>query len=272
MFFENVTKVIIMKPIIGITTAYDWKDGKIFVREAYVKRIKEAGGIPILLPPIADVDDVLAIVDGILLTGGGDIHPRYYGEEATAKLRSLAPLRDEFEITLVKKAIENNIPILGICRGIQVINVALGGSLYQDLAADIPHSIKHDWFAEGKYLVPADYRVHEVRIKTTSKLFDLLKKNLDVESTSEVFLMVNSFHHQAIKKLGNGLKPVAYASDGIIEAIEMQDKFVIGIQWHAEYLKDMLPLFEGLVKEAERIKEKNVEETPTEEPDESHHT
>ncbi|AIF69891.1 hypothetical protein PAP_07505 [Palaeococcus pacificus DY20341] len=241
-----------MKPVIGITTSYSWKKQAFFIKEAYVRMVREAGGIPVLLSPFMEVEEALDLVDGILLSGGGDIHPSFYGEGATNKIRSIEPYRDEFEIALVKEAIDNKIPLLGICRGAQLINVALGGTLYQDLASEVVNSIKHDWFAKGEDLLPRNYPIHGIKVKLDTKLFEILKPALSVESTKEATLMVNSYHHQAIKRLGEGLKSVAYAPDGVIEAIEMEGQFVIGVQWHAEWMDNMLPLFKALIEEAKR--------------------
>lgn len=243
-----------MKPVIGITTSYLWKKKALFLKEAYVKSVQKAGGVPVLLTPFMNVEDALKIVDGILFAGGGDIHPKHYKEDISPKIRSIEPYRDQFEIELFKKALEMGLPILGICRGAQLINVALGGTLYQDLESEVVNSIKHDWFARGEDLLPRDYPVHNVKIKLNTKLFEILKPTVEVESASDAVLEVNSYHHQAIKRLGEGLKAVAYAPDGVIEAVEMSGGFVVGVQWHAECMGNMRPLFEAFVNEAMRQK------------------
>lgn len=239
-----------MKPVIGITTSYLWKQRALFLKEAYVTSVKRAGGVPVLLGPFMDPEDAVELVDGLLFSGGGDIHPKYYGEPISPRIRNIEPYRDEFEIELFKLAYERGIPVLGICRGAQLINVALGGTLYQDLASEVVNAIKHDWFANGEDMLPRDYPIHTVKIKLDTRLFGILKERLEVESTSDAVLAVNSYHHQAIKRLGEGLKAVAYAPDGIIEAVEGSEGFLIGLQWHAEWMDNMLPVFRALVEEA----------------------
>ncbi|WP_048147858.1 gamma-glutamyl-gamma-aminobutyrate hydrolase family protein [Palaeococcus ferrophilus] len=243
-----------MKPVIGITTSYHWKQRTFSLKEAYFTSVKRAGGVPVLLPPLMDPEDAVELVDGLLFSGGGDIHPKYYGEPISPRIRSIEPYRDEFELELFKLAYEREIPVLGICRGAQLINVALGGTLYQDLASEVVNAIKHDWFANGGDMLPRDYPIHPVKIKLDTRLFGILKERLEVESTSDAVLAVNSYHHQAIKRLGEGLKAVAYAPDGIIEAVEGSESFLIGLQWHAEWMENMLPVFRALVEEASRYR------------------
>ena len=254
-----------MKPIIGIVAQFDWETGALTINDMYVKRIKKAGGIPVAIPPLVGITDVLEAMDGLIFPEGPDIHPKYYGGELTTKIRSLDVQRDEFELTLIRAALERNLPLLGIGRGTQALNVALGGSLYQDVVSEIPKAIRHDWTSGGKFLVHPSCKVHEVRIKTNSMLFEILKEELNIEGTNEVFIGVNSFHHQAIRKLGEGIKPVAYADDGIIEGIEIPEKFAIGVQWLAEYLDEMQPLFDALVKEALEYKKSKIREEIKEE-------
>ncbi|KUK16815.1 MULTISPECIES: gamma-glutamyl-gamma-aminobutyrate hydrolase family protein [Thermococcus] len=246
-----------MKPIIGIVASFDWEAGTFTINDTYVRRIKKAGGIPVAIPPLLEITDVIEAIDGLIIPEGPDIHPRYYGDTLSDKIEWLDIQRDEFELTLIKAALERDLPMLGIGRGAQAINVALGGSLYQDVS-EIPRAMRHNWLKNGKFLVSPAVKVHDVRIKTDSLLFEVLKENLSVESTSEVFIEVNSFHHQAIKKLGDNIKPVAYAEDGIIEAIEVEGKFAIGVQWWAEYLDEMEPLFKALVEKALEYKKKKL--------------
>ena len=244
-----------MKAIIGIVASFNWETGALTINDTYVRRVKEGGGIPVAIPPLLEIVDVLEAIDGIIIPEGPDIHPRYYGDTLSEKIECLDVERDEFELALIKAALEKELPILGIGRGAQAINVALGGSLYQDVN-EIPKSIQHNWIRNGKFLVHPSTRVHEVRIKQDSMLFEILKENLNLEATGEAFIDVNSFHHQAIKKLGNGIKPVAYAEDGIIEAVEVEGQFAIGVQWWAEYLDEMGPLFKALVDKASEYKKK----------------
>ena len=154
------------------------------------------------------------------------------------------PLRDYFEITITKKAIEKEKPLLAICRGIQVLNVAAGGTLIQDIYTQIKDPIKHVWYSASGGDAPPNYPTHKIKIKKDSKLYELFKKET---------LRVNSFHHQAVKDVGDKLTPTAWAEDGIIEALEYVGKrFIMGIQWHPERMleSEMIKLFQALIKDA----------------------
>ena len=271
--------VVLVKPMIGIIAPLD-RHSRLVLDTIYLKRVKQAGGIPLVFDyDIDTLDDVLNVVHGVILTGGPDIHPKFYGEDPSSHMRDVDLKRDLFEITLVRAAAEKGIPLLGVGRGAQVINVAFGGTLYQDVAAEIPRAVKHDW--EFSKVNPTD-KVHDIRLKVDSKLYRILREALDIMGTTEVFLGVNSFHHQAIKKIGEGLKPVAHTVDGIIEAVEGKEGFIIGVQWWAEYLDEMQPLFNALVREAGEYREIKRElemremeaqiQTAKEEQDESHRT
>jgi len=272
-----------VKPLIGIIAPVDWHESKLILDTIYLKRIRDGGGIPIVFEhDMGSIEDVLSVIDGLLLVGGPDIHPKFYGEDPSNHLRAVNVERDFFEITLVRAAIERGIPILGLGRGSQVINVALGGTLYQDVATKIGRALKHDWDLSK---IKPSQKVHDVRIKVDSKLYKILRESLDIMGTTEVFLGVNSFHHQAIKKIGEGLRPVAHTVDGIIEAIEGEEEFILGVQWRAEYLDEMQPLFNALVKKATEYREakrelevreleaqiRGSEEASKEEQDENHH-
>ncbi|HDZ35747.1 MAG TPA: gamma-glutamyl-gamma-aminobutyrate hydrolase family protein [Thermococcus sp.] len=283
-----------MKPLIGIIGQIDHSRNRLFLDKTHIEKVAAAGGIPAVFHTDASPDEVLEHVDGILLIEGPDVHPHFYGEDPSSAIKYVDVERDEFEISLVRKAAEKGVPILGICRGMQVINVALGGTLYQDLS-EIPKAIKHDW--ELKLIGPSQ-RVHGVRIKMNSKLYEILKDGLDIESTNEVYLRVNSFHHQAIKRVGEGIRPVAYAVDGLIEAIESTEDaegLILGVQWQPEYLPEMDRLYEALVRAAAEYRAKRLElerieieaelrekledakteeeaQAITEEPDGSHHS
>lgn len=212
-----------MKPIIGVTMNY--KEDQYFVNESYVQAIMNAGGIPICIPygEVTEVELMINKIDGLLLTGGGDINPILYQEEPHPKLGQVLTMRDENELLWTKKALERKLPILAICRGLQILNVALGGTLYQDIYAQnqrelLLHSQKaarHETF-------------HFVTLKENSRLFEILKKKN---------ILVNTFHHQAIKEIASELDIVGKASDGIIEAVEHRTlHFCIGVQWHPEEL------------------------------------
>lgn len=196
---------------------------------SYIRAVIEAGGAPFLIPLEAR-DEVLRILfeqaSGILLTGGGDIAPRYFGETPQAALEDVQPVRDELELTLVGWALEENKPLFGICRGIQVMNVAAGGSLYQDIAAQCPDADKHDYFSSQAY--PRDLLAHSVAVRPGSRLGAVLSTD---------HLSVNSLHHQALRRVASIYQVVANSPDGIVEAIEAPDHpFAVGVQWHPEEL------------------------------------
>ena len=219
-----------MQPIIGITAGLDHTGTDIHktcLMDKYYQAIIASGGIPIILPfeiPIKEMISFLNHIDGIMITGGGDIETQRYNGENHPKVYGVEPLRDQFEIDLVLAAEKLKKPILGICRGIQVINVAMGGDLYSDIHDQVPGSIKHDWFPD----FPRDQLSHKVDISRGSLL------NSIIDQTS---LEVNSLHHQAIKKLSPKLTASAYSPDGIIEAVEINNHpFFLGVQWHPEWL------------------------------------
>lgn len=239
-------------PIIGITTyekrvGFDPDIDMIGIAADYKNAIIRAGGIPILLPlglPPAAIRTVMHSIDGLLLPGGGDIEPTLYnGHVRHPRLRGIDSRRDELELIAVREAIDLDIPILAICRGHQLLNVALGGALWQDVATQMPESIDHDFYREG---VARNYRPHSVSIRPNSKLATLLQTT---------YTQVNSIHHQGVKTAGNGLTATATAPDGLIEATELPGKrFVVSVQWHPENLIDvdpqMLRLFDGLIQAA----------------------
>lgn len=207
----------------------------------YSEAIIQAGGIPILLPSegVGYIQTLRGTIDGLLLTGGGDVDPALFGEEPHQHLGNVTPERDLFEIVLVKAMLEVNKPILGICRGMQVINIAAGGSVYQDMyhQCEFP-VIQHSQQA------PVHHASHFIQLKKGSLLQKMMDKNQ---------LKVNSFHHQAVKDVPFPFVVSAHSSDGIIEAIESSsDSFVVGVQWHPETLKDAssLKLFTEFIQES----------------------
>lgn len=235
-----------MKPIIGIlsnVTMPDDNDGsaveKTFVNSSYINAIIRSGGVPIIIPVNTDENNIkeqVKLCDGILITGGIDINPLLYKEEPSKEMGSFNPDIDEFDMIAINLAMKNETPILGICRGIQVINVALGGTLYQDLSLKEGCYIKH--MQESKKYVGT----HSIKIVENSILHDILGTDT----------IVNSYHHQCIKEVGKNLEPIAYSKDGIIEAIQMKDKkFVVGVEWHPELMIDydekMLNIFKKFI-------------------------
>jgi putative glutamine amidotransferase len=204
---------------------------------AYMRAVERAGGLPVALPPVAtsNVDGLLDHLSGLLLTGGPDLDPSCYGAEPHAELGPTDLAVDTFEIALCRNADRRGMPILGICRGAQVLNVARQGTLHQHLP-DLVHGVEH------RQVEPGDRTTHEVRVAPDSGL---------AQTTGGGPVNVNSFHHQAIDRLGKDLRAVAWARDGVVEALESDlGGFVLGVQWHAETLvgeAEQLALFERLV-------------------------
>ena len=230
------------RPVIGITANYSDIDAT--VRDRYYKQIISAGGVPVIIPPIADtaiIADTLNKVDGILLTGGGDYNPLWCGEEPSPKLHNINKERDAAELILTRLAYNKQIPILGICRGIQTLAMALGGHVAQDISSQA--TIKHSQDADR------EEATHSVVIEEGSILFSVYHDRIGS-------LPVNSFHHQAVDNPGSLFRATAHSKDGIIEAIESTEyKNVMGVQWHPEWLgKDGLPLFKWLVDSAREYK------------------
>lgn len=207
----------------------------------YATAIVHAGGIPILLPlstveSAADTTILRTLykrLDGVLIPGGGDIDPAYYGEAITANVRGIIPSRDSIEVQLVRWAYEDNLPLLGICRGHQVMNVALGGSLHHDVKQMQGESafIAHD----GDSVNQRDQLLHTVHVDPASRLYQALGN----ESAS---IYVNSLHHQAVNRLSSELVATSYADDGIVEGIEApKARFFMGVQWHPEVIASLVP-------------------------------
>lgn len=234
--------------IIGVTPLYDRAAGNIWMLPEYLDAIREAGGVPIVLTPTADETELAAIVtacDGFVFTGGHDLDPSIYGEEILPCCGELSPERDDLETRLLTLLLKEDKPVLGICRGLQLINACMGGTLYQDLPrqfrpADGAEAVCHK---QGK---PYSAPTHTVAVQSGTLLADCLKCHRE--------LKVNTLHHQAIKDLASGLYPSAIAPDGIVEAVECPNKrFFVGVQWHPEYLPSndiSRQIFTRLVEEA----------------------
>jgi putative glutamine amidotransferase len=236
-----------VKPRIAITLELSAKGERClnFLDLAYAECVERAGGLPIYFPSLPSsplADEAVAMIDGLVLTGGADIHPSYYGEEINSPVILSPNQRTDFDIYLFRASLKADKPILAICHGMQVMNVALGGSLIQDIPSQIPGSLSHR--GEKDYL-PAR---HKVTIECGSRLADFMKGMVGFE--------VSSTHHQAVKTLGKNLQISARAPDGIIEGIELPDHSkVIGIQWHPEKDPQNEPsrrLFQALVEMARR--------------------
>jgi putative glutamine amidotransferase len=214
--------------------------------QVYINAVEQAGGDPVLLPLIEDedqADEVLDTIDGLVMTGGEDIDPSYYGEEPDSKLETVNAERDKSDNYLLKAALDEDFPILAICRGVQFLNVVCGGTLYQDIPTQYDTDILH------RSTDQVDFVYHDIDIVKGSKLADIMGAGT---------LNVNSWHHQGIKKLGDGLTVVATAKDGMIEAVEKDDAtFVLGLQFHPEWHIDdgdteFLPIFQTLVEYASK--------------------
>lgn len=236
-------------PLIGVSTSITVAKHpeRAYLNSAYLHAVQQAGGVPVPLPPQLSAASLEQLVDGLhglLLTGGGDVDPALFGETPHHTLYDVAPSRDTLETSALNLALRRRLPVLAVCRGIQVLNVALGGSLHQDVGSDpgtqIPHSQTE----------PRDQPTHKVKVAPRSRLAETL-------GTDE--LEVNSMHHQAIKRLGRGLTAVAWAPDQVIEGAELDDptRFVLGVQWHPEELvghsEPARRLFAALVAAARRF-------------------
>lgn len=237
-----------MKPLIGITPAIGSTDdrGDIYRMEvSYVEAIRQSGGVPVLLPYVPEgVEELLAALDGLLLSGGGDIRPERFGEtDYHPQTYGISDERDEFEFALLQAALAHDLPVLAICRGIQVLNVALGGTLYQDVADQYDDTITHrqPWNTES-WAQPT----HEVALDAGSAA---------AEVYGATTVATNSAHHQTLKDVAPGLRVTGRSSDGSIEVVDYPGKqFVLGVQWHPEKMFDVYAEhrrpFERLVQEA----------------------
>ncbi len=230
------------KPLIGLTVSFlennperriPTSKAMDYIKEEYIIAVENSGGIPVLIPILSATENIMPMMelfDGIIITGGGDIDPQFYGERANDNSFSIIRKRDEQELCIVR---EFKRPILGICRGMQLINVAFGGTLIQHLPSELHGTVDH-----GE---PDRITYHNVHINNGSELMRVLGHET---------IMVNSSHHQGIKKLGIRLVPSAYSYDGLIEAIEGDNGRIIGVQWHPESLAEphAKGIFEWLIK------------------------
>lgn len=242
------------KPLIGITCNYDQRDGwgkstdlivagqdGNYVASDYANSLVKAGATPVLIPQLTNFEDLLPlleILDGVLVSGGHDVNPGLYNEFPKAWCGPYVPARDDQDVAISKYAMERDLPMLGICRGIQIINVACGGTLYQDVEKD--GGFEHH--SGSMYLFPRNHAWHTVTVAEDSILRGVFGK----ETVS-----VNSYHHQAVKAPGEGVRVTAVSSDGVSEGIEIAGKkFAVGVQWHPEMMYDsdeQLKLFKAFV-------------------------
>lgn len=231
-------------PLIGVSSARGSQGGSI-VSGTYIEAVLKAGGVPVIVPVMTDSEilrDIVNDLDGLVMVGGGDVHPSYYKENLIPNVNEIDSVRDIYDFTLLKLATDRNIPVLGICRGLQVINVAFGGSLYQDIPLQLKDkSISH------KQKEPREQATHTITVDKGSKLYEILSKTE---------LSVNSYHHQSVKKVAPGFKITSKAPDGIVESIEAYpNRAIIGVQWHPEAQvkagdTTMLKLYKHIVNEA----------------------
>ena len=237
------------RPLIGITThRRDSGEGKndVFgLMVAYVDSVRNNGGLPVMVPLGLNEEELRELftrLDGFVFSGGGDMHPDHFGATLQATMYGIDEDRDRVEMALIRRAVKEGKPFLGICRGTQVMNVALGGDLYGDIAGESPQALKHNYFPG----FPRAHIAHPVSVSEETMLANILGAPI-VET--------NSLHHQAVKTPAPGLDIAARAPDGIIEALEAPGhRFALGVQWHPEWLQhrpEMRNLFAALVKAAE---------------------
>lgn len=243
-----------MRPLIGITSNFGDKGAEL--AKGYYQSILAAGGSPVIIPPYSDdkaLQAILNYLDGIVLSGGSDMNPLLVGEEPIPQLHGINAERDVPELKLIHRAYEMQIPILGICRGIQMLTAALGGSIYQDLEKQYTDAllIKHSQD------LAREYASHNAFIDKDSKLADIFRRSgLKENADGRYMLPINSFHHQAVRCPGKVLKVCARSSDGVIEAVESAEhKSILGVQWHPECFimagdKSQMPVFHWLIEEA----------------------
>ena len=232
------------RPRIGVTTYLEsarhgvWEHEAALLPRTYVDIVVRAGGTPLLLPPMPEVDpDVLDVLDGLVLSGGGDVEPSRYGAVPHPRTGGTSDVRDAAEETLLRAALDADIPVLGVCRGMQVLNVALGGTLVQHL----PETVGHD----GHRPHPATFGRTRVRLTEGSVLNGLLGDEVEVDC----------YHHQAVDGLAPSVAAVGRADDGTVEAVELHGpRFAVGVQWHPEQTGDDLRLFRGLVEAAGTVR------------------
>ena len=236
-------------PLIGITSHRQTDERGLDVHslgDAYVKAISEAGGVPLIIPigmENTKINQLIQRLDGVLFSGGGDVSPDLYGGESHPEVKLIDRDRDRIEIQLVHEIVERGLPFFGICRGIQIINVALGGTLYTHIPDQLINALNHTYI-EGK---PRNYLAHDVFVEPNTRLAKIL---------GQPRIKVNSMHHQGISSLASPLVATAHAPDGLVEGVELESKqFGLAVQWHPECLTQYEPmrtLFRTFVEAATR--------------------
>ncbi len=241
------------KPLIGVTAGeivnklQTWSPVTYGQSHTYTDSVIRAGGIPIIIPLTTDVDvltDICSRLDGLLLSGGNDVSPESYGEEPYPETIETSELRDATDLHVLRTILAANKPVFGICRGLQVLNIHFGGTLYQDIKKDLPAAMDHQLSSKEKDIT---HLAHPITIDQDSKLGAIL---------GDTTVLTNTHHHQAVKQLGSGLRITATSSDGIVEAIETtDDRFIIGVQSHPESLGVVAPIwsnvFEAFIQQAQ---------------------
>lgn len=233
-------------PLIGITTNQvvmgRMQVPRIALNTTYIRAVQKAGGIPVMIPigiQSDDYDALLGAMDGVLFTGGVDINPALYGAPMHAQVTEVDLERDEMEVGMLKWVVENRKPFMGICRGVELVNVGLGGTLYTHLYDQLPNALYHTCY-EGD--LPRSFLAHPVRTEASSRLQQILGEEP----------WVNSLHHQGIRTVGKGLRATAHSSDGLVEGIELEGHpFGVAVQWHPEeltHIEPMLNLFKTFVQ------------------------
>jgi putative glutamine amidotransferase len=235
-------------PLIGITSWRSQPFGPLArytfnLTESYVRAVQAAGGLPVVMPPVlsqGELRELYARLDGLLLSGGGDIDPALFGQLRHRSTQGVSDERDRMELALARWSLAEDKPVLAICRGIQVMNVAAGGTLIQDIPSEVPSAVAHTYSDD----TPRDYVAHTVRVKEGTRLASIV-------GAPEV--AVNSWHHQSCDVPGQGLVYTAWAPDGVVEGAESPGhRFAVAVQWHPEEMfhhrADMLALFIALVK------------------------
>jgi putative glutamine amidotransferase len=245
---SNIEGFMVRRPRIAITTRLESQTQRFYLGRDYSEAIESSGALPFLLPLIPNRDYIAAVldgVDGVLLPGSNtDVDPHLYGEQPHPMLGTVIPEKDETDQLVIDEAERRGLPLMGICYGMQALNVYRGGSLIQDIHSSLPNCIKHE---QG---FPAGRPSHSIEVDVDSRLGSLRSV---IQANGQA--RVNSSHHQALGKIGEGLRPVAWATDGVIEAVEGidQERFVLGVQWHPELMaatddvsRELFELFVGI--------------------------